>query len=136
MHLTLTVNQVMARRCANKGGKPRLAPVVRHSQQSVPTSLIGINRQQEQAARMAPIEISSRHTLLRCTAVARDLCTWNVETGFFLKRTSILAVAIVSRRFEFPPTISNISYFLYSHFVSSSFDDRSDTFDVTEFPCL
>lgn len=74
----------MARRCTNKGevggGEqgnrekgPRLAPVVRHSQQSVPTSLIGINRQQEQAARMAPVEISSRHTLLRRTTVVRDL---------------------------------------------------------------
>lgn len=38
--------------------------------------------------------------------------------GIFLKRTSTLAVAIVAGRFEFPPTISNISYFLYSHLVS------------------
>lgn len=83
MHLTLTVNQVMARWRTNKEGENRASPpVVRHFQQSVPTSLIGINRQQEQTARMAPVEISSCHTFLRRTAVVRDLRAYVWKRGF------------------------------------------------------
>lgn len=81
MHLTLTVNQVMARRCTNKEGESRASPpVVRHFQQSVPTSLIGINRQQKQAVRMAPVEISSRFYDVRLSY--RDLRTYVWKRGF------------------------------------------------------
>lgn len=124
MHLTLTVNQVMARRRTNKEGSRTSTPLPSSSRcrPSFPTKRPDIadwNQSPTETSREnGPGRKYRAVTRFYDVRLSSVIYVHTYGNGDFSKAdTSTLAVAIVAGRFKFPPTISNISYFLYSHFV-------------------